>query len=353
MSIVERHGNFYAVVPVDGRPRWIACGKNKKKAQVLHDEYIVKSRRGELVIPKPITFADFAELWMRDYAALTLKPVTLYGYGITLRRYLVPAFGHTRMSALRHEHVQAYVAGLVREGRLSAKSIRAQMTPLRRMFEVAIRWGYATANPADKLALPRMEHKEIAFLTPPQMRLLIESTEPQWRGLIALGCMCGMRKGECLGLCWDSVDFEEHRLDIRRSLWDGKLQEPKTKKSSAKVPMPATVESLLFERMTISPASALNLVFCRPDGSPLRPDWVNRGVLDPALERSGLPRVTFHGLRHSFVAAHIAQGTSIKVIQELARHASIQTTLDRYGHLQPEAKADAARALEEAMWGRG
>ena len=73
--------------------------------------------------------------------------------------------------------------------------------------------------------------------------------------------------------------------------------------------------------------------------------------MTPALERAGLPRVTFHRPRHSFLAAHIARRTNIKTVQELAPHASIQTTLDRYGHPQPEAKMPAARALEEAMWG--
>ena len=283
----------------------------------------------------------------------TLKPVTLYGYRITLRRYLVPRFGHYKMTAIRHEHVQAYVAGLVREGRLSAKSIRDQVVPLRRMLNVAVQWGYLSINPAEKLALPRIEHTEMPFLTPPQMRLLIEQTEPEWRGLIALGAMCGLRKGEAIGLCWDAVDFDEHRLDVKRSMWGGKLQVPKTPKSSAKLPMPATVEDLLFERMTLSPASEMDLVYCRADGTPLRPDWVNRGVLLPALERAGLPRVTFHGLRHSFVAALIGENLPLKVIQEMARHASIQTTLDVYGHLQPEAKVNAAQALEEAVWGGG
>jgi integrase len=351
MSVVERNGNHYAVVYVDGKARWIACGKSRKKAQALHDEFIVKARRGELVIPKAITLTDFSELWMHDYCALTLKPVTIAEYKGYLKKYLKPAFGRMKMSAIRNDHVQSYVAGLVREGRLSAKSIRNQIVPLRRMFEVAIRWGYANANPAKGLALPRLEHEEMAFLTPAQMRLLIENTEPAWRSLIALGCMCGLRKGECLGLTWDSLSWEDHTIHVRRSLWGGVLQEPKTKKSSAKLPMPATVEALLFERMTISPASAMDLVFCRDDGSPLRPDYVNRGILDPALKAAGLPRVTFHALRHSFVAAHIAQGTPVKTIQELARHSSIQTTLDRYGHLQPEAKGDAARALDEAIFG--
>jgi len=52
-------------------------------------------------------------------------------------------------------------------------------------------------------------------------------------------------------------------------------------------------------------------------------------------------------------AALIGENLPLKVVQEMARHASITTTLDVYGHLQPEAKVNAAQALEEAVWGRG
>lgn len=353
MAIVRRGDNYYAVLSIDGKQKWVACGTNERRAKALHDEFIVKASRGELEFPKAIAFADFAEMWLRDYAALMLKPVTVYEYGISIRKYLLPEFGRMRVSAIRHQHIQTFISRLVREGRLSAKSIRNHIVPLRRMFTIAVRWGYASSNPAEKLALPRVVQREMAFLTIDQMRELIEATPSEWRALIALGCMCGLRKGECLGLQWSSVLWDDHSLDVRYSIWNGRLQEPKTKSSKSRVPMPATVENLLLERMTTSPASPMDLVFCRDDGSPLRPDWVNRGLLRPTLERAGLPSLGFHGLRHGFVAAHIASGTPIKVIQELARHASIQTTLDRYGHLQPEAKTNAARALDEALWGSG
>lgn len=353
MAIVKRGDHFYAVVRVDGRQRWIAAGTNKRKAQAIHDEYVVKARRGELVIPKPIRFVDFADRFIQDYAKVALKPVTVAEYRGYIEKYLKPQFGHKQMTALRHDDVQHYVARLQREGRLSPKSIRNQMTALRRMCALAVQWGYLNRNPVKDIALPRLEHKEMAFLAPEQMRLLIEATDPEWKALVALGCMCGLRKGECLGLTWDNVLWAEHRIHVRQSMWNGQLQEPKTPRSMAKVPMPKAVEDFLLERMTLSPASEMNLVFCRADGSPLRPDWVNRGLLNPALKRADLPHVTFHGLRHSFVAAHIAAGTPIKVIQELARHASIQTTLDRYGHLTPESREDAVRRIGEAVWGDG
>ena len=51
----------------------------------------------------------------------------------------------------------------------------------------------------------------------------------------------------------------------------------------------------------------------------------------------------FHDLRHTHAAWLIAQGEHPKTIQSRLGHASISTTLDRYGHLMPgmdEAAAD-------------
>lgn len=350
MAVVERNGNYYAVIRVDGKQRWLSCGKRRRDAQRLHDEHQVKARRGELHIPKPITFSAFADVFLRDYCEVSLKPSTLAEYRGYLRKYLIPEFGAMRMTAIRPDHVQAYVSRLVREGRLAPKSIRNQLIPLRRMFTLAKKWGYASENPASDITLPRDKRREVVFLSPSDMKSLIDATDPQWKALIALGCLCGLRKGECLGLTWPSVLWDEHVINVRHSLWGGELQEPKTERSASRIPMSPAVESLLLDRMINSPASEMDLVFCREDGSPLRPDYVNRGILDPALKRAGLPRATFHGLRHSFVAAHLACGTPIKVVQELARHVSIQTTLDRYGHLAPASKLDAACHLEAAVW---
>lgn len=355
MSLFERNGRWYAIVYINRHQRWIPLGSTKtitkKQAQAAHDEIAVKNHRGELVIPKPITFEDFSKVWMRDYCEITLKPVTISEYQGYLRKYLIPAFGSMKMTQIRPEHVQRHVTELVRGNRLKPKTIRNQMVPMKRMFELAIRWGYATQNPAEKIALPRQEHTEMAFLSSEQVRALVDATDPKWQALIALGAMCGMRKGECLGLTHDSILWAEKRIHVKQSLWNNKLQEPKTIRSRAKIPMCSTVEALLMERMLICPASTMNLVFCRDDGSPLRADYVNRGILEPALKKAGLPRITFHGLRHSFVAGLIEQNVNIKVIQTLARHTSIQTTLDKYGHILPDSTEDAISRLEEAVWG--
>src|SRR5262245_49322243 len=74
-------------------------------------------------------------------------------------------------------------------------------------------------------------------------------------------------------------------------------------------------------------------------------DWAR------VLRRSKLQRIRFHDLRHTYASLLIAQGAHPKYIQAQLGHASIQTTLDRYGHLMPEMHEAEARKLDKLVFG--
>ncbi len=57
----------------------------------------------------------------------------------------------------------------------------------------------------------------------------------------------------------------------------------------------------------------------------------------------------FHDLRHSFASLLIEQGAHVKYISEQLGHASVQTTLDRYGHLFDQSYTDESAKLEAAL----
>jgi len=109
---------------------------------------------------------------------------------------------------------------------------------------------------------------------------------------------------------------------------------------------PKLRESLENHKKTV-PLSPYDLVFCNEEGQPLDPDNIRNRHFIPTLKRAGLKKIRFHDLRHSFVSILIDQGQNIKFISNQVGHASIQTTIDRYGHLLPlETYADAANRLD-------
>ena len=67
------------------------------------------------------------------------------------------------------------------------------------------------------------------------------------------------------------------------------------------------------------------------------------------LKEAGLPRVSFHALRHSCASALLAAGVPLKVVSETLGHASIAITADVYAHVAPELRRDAADAMDRVL----
>ncbi|HEY8283238.1 MAG TPA: tyrosine-type recombinase/integrase, partial [Chloroflexota bacterium] len=66
-------------------------------------------------------------------------------------------------------------------------------------------------------------------------------------------------------------------------------------------------------------------------------------------KRSGLTRITFHGLRHTHATLLLLRGVNAKAVSARLGHAGIQITLDTYAHLLPEMEEQAANAIGEAL----
>lgn len=71
----------------------------------------------------------------------------------------------------------------------------------------------------------------------------------------------------------------------------------------------------------------------------------------PAVARSGLRGVTFHGLRHSFVAILVAAGCNVREVSEWAGHNSVAFTLTRYGGLFEDGSDAAIDRLDALLGG--
>lgn len=93
-----------------------------------------------------------------------------------------------------------------------------------------------------------------------------------------------------------------------------------------------------------------SLLFQGAYGAPIRHNLWCRRIFKPALaaslpERAGL---RWHDLRHSNGSHLLGRGVPIHVVKERLGHASIQTTVDVYGHLMPGADDDVAKLFEQA-----
>lgn len=94
----------------------------------------------------------------------------------------------------------------------------------------------------------------------------------------------------------------------------------------------------------------LGLVFHQPDGTWLRPDAVSDLFLR-RTRRYGLPRLTLHGLRHTWATLALEKGIHPRVVQERLGHSTIAITLGIYSHVSPTLHDEAAELVAALVLG--
>ena len=355
MGAIRKRGKQYAIQYYDaaGRRRWETIGPNLHEAKQVLAERMWERRNGKFRLNRqPITMKEFAAKWDEDYVSVQIrlgrmKESSAESCRSRSRLHIVPFFRQMRLDEITLPHVREFMKALLAK-ELSPKTVLNAMVVLKEMFKHAVQWGYLDVNPAQYAERPRAEDKEMQILTPPEIRRLLDAADEPVRTLLLCAVLTGMRRGELLGLRWEDIDLESHRIFVRRALWRGKFVTPKSRRSRRTIDMAPTLRTSLAK---LPSRFQGGLVFCRTDGEPINPDIFAQRDWARALRRAELRRIRFHDLRHTYASLLIAQGAHPKYIQAQLGHASIQTTLDRYGHLMPDAHAAEARKLDRLVFG--
>jgi integrase len=222
-----------------------------------------------------------------------------------------------------------------------------------------------TTNPCKNTRLPRLDdhtEEDMTFLERDEYaRIAVEIKDPDARDLADWLVGTGMRWGEASALQVRDLrlNVDSPTASIQRAWKKAKkgspeayyLGPPKTKRARRLVGLsPAQVE--MARRLTAGqPPEAF--VFRAAMGGPWRhANFYNR-KWKPAVEaavKKGLPkRPRIHDLRHTHVSWLIAANIPLPAIQIRLGHESIQTTVDRYGHLVRSLDGDITAAIEAAM----
>ena len=137
-----------------------------------------------------------------------------------------------------------------------------------------------------------------------------------------------------------------------------RLKAPKTRNGRRAVSLaPTVVETLRQHRKAqLEQRMALGLgrlpddapLFANFDGAPMSPDKLSRDWANLVRLRK-LPRVPFHGLRHSHVSALIAGGLDVFAVSRRIGHSDAALTLRTYTHWFSQKDVEATAAIETAL----
>jgi integrase len=206
-------------------------------------------------------------------------------------------------------------------------------------------------NPALGAKRPRVEIAPVVPFTAGELDALYDAAAPWFRVAITLGAAAGLRLGEASGLSIDRVDFLGRSLTVDRQLVTPNAGEPvfgppKTARSFRTVPLADVAVAGLAAHVEHHGTGSDGLVL-HESGQRIRRQRFSH--LWRTLRRlAGLPKATFHGLRHTYASTLLSGGVSIAAAADYLGH-SPAVLLRTYAHLMP-ADHDRARAVVESAF---
>ena len=309
------------------------------KGDLVRNEFEIADHRAQ----KAVTLADVWDNylpWAKEHKGTWRDDSYHYG------KHLEPRFASKAMESITPFDIEKMKTelkkGLNAHGKpYAAATIKHQIVLLRRLFNVARKWGmYEGGNPVERVQMPKIDNQKTDFLTEDQLSRLLETLDT-WPvkesvAFVKFAMFTGLRRGELFKLTWDDVDFERSMVTLRT---------PKGGKTTT-LPLSAQAIQVLRSLPVVS-----TFVFPgKEDKAGKRKQRTDfKGPWERIRKAAGLPDdFRFHGLRHHFASTLVSSGVDLGIVRELLTHKHVGTT-ERYAHFRPDAIKDAAAKAGELL----
>jgi integrase len=359
----KRGARWYAKYRLpDGRqvqkvlgPAWEQRGQppegwfTKGTAEAWLREVLDHAWRGTLpgMVRTGATFADAAAEWLRYVERERgCRASTLADYRSVVRVHLLPAFGELPLERIGPETIERWLAGQLREGELSRRSLQKFVVLLSGIFKRAQAVWKLPQNPVasiERRSVP--QRAEIEFYEPEEVYSLLRAAHDEQDGALYLtAAMTGLHMGELLALRWRDVDLPARTVRVTASYIAGRLGTPKSGFGRAVPLVDEVAETLARLGSRECWTGPDDLVFVGTAGEYLDGSALRRRF-KRARDTAGLRPLRFQDLRHTFGSVAI-RTVDPRDLQEWMGHSNISTTQIYMRHTP---QADAAKRLSAAF----
>ena len=348
----------------------------KQKEKWLNEQAVLFERECKGLpqeVDRSITLAKYTELWFQTIAPGKLAKSTLARERQDIDRFL-PVLGNLKLTELRPEHFRQLYANLrkvknQKTGKpLSECTVEGVHACLCGILSDAMEGGFLDHNPAWRTYRYAGKKKEKVIADEATTQRLITALEEEslkYETYFKLIIATGMRRGECCGLQWGDINWQERSIHIQRNVVkvtgeDIIVKETKTVAGDRYVYFSLEMESLLkeFQRECAWEAETYDnrkledtdYIFRRHGYRlPMTPTtftWRFKLI----LKKHGLPTaLNVHSLRHTNASLLIAGGADVATVAGLLGHSQPSTTLDIYTHAFDKNKKAASQVLQEGL----
>ena len=291
------------------------------------------------------TLSKVAGLWKADKKQY-VKKSTYAAYCLLIQSHLLPDLGEKE--DIREEDVQGLVNRKLESG-LSQKTVRDILVVLKMILRYGAKHGLLPSHQIDVIFPTDREKQDLEVLTLAHQRQLMTFVKDHFTFLnlgIYICLSAGLRIGEVCALQWDDMDIASGVIRVNKTiqriyLVDGEeknteliIDKPKTKNSIREVPMTKDLLALVRPLKKI----VRNDFYVLTNAATPTEPRTYRCYFNKLQQQLGLPKMRFHGLRHSFATRCIESKCDYKTVSVLLGHSNISTTLNLYVHPNLEQK---------------
>lgn len=287
-------------------------------------------------------FAEFAQVFIDEYARQNCQPITVEGYLKMLNGRILDGIGHYKLSKISPLILNRFYNNLVNSTKkvrnedgnieeiyaLGQESLNKYYNLINGIFKYAVDMRILKNNPNQSVPKPKTKKHEIKkrqFYDPEELKSFIRAIDtldqPIYQLIFYLPVMCGLRKAEVLGLSKNDIDLVNQKINLTTSCEyvKGKkvYTDLKTKSSNRSIFYPQILHELLKDVLENCETEYLF------EG--ITEDQID-DKLEQIIKKNDLRRLTFHKLRHSHATFLLANGADIETVRNRLGHSDISTT---------------------------
>lgn len=297
----------------------------REEALAFLQRKLGKAASGEAIPLDRVKISNLLDLFQSDYDLN--ERATAYIVALRIKKYLLPAFGDTKVIKFRTAQVEAYIKQRQRQEAMPA-TINRELAILHRAFQL----GYQTDPPmvARVPYLPKLAEDNVrtGFLKRPEYERLLKVLPIELRLLFVFGYHLGMRKSALLKLKWSQVDLNAGLIFLQR------------KRSAKHIPQAVPIYGDMRAFLEMQPRTS-EYIFAR--GSEPIKDF--RRSWAKACKEAGVPDLLFHDLRRTAARNLRRAGVPESVAMKITGHKT-RSMFERYNIVDEDDIRDVGRRVE-------
>ena len=336
----------------------------KSEAETRLVQMKIEIKGGNYIQKKNLTINTYFNEWLK-IKEKEVSPKTYSTYKLYTKNIL-QYLGHIELININVKLLKDFYAKLAEEKEISQTTIRHHYSILNTALNEAIILGYINNNPNQKIKKPKASTiKQKKCYSADEVSILLSNLKNEnlkYQAIIYLALDSGCRRGELTGLTWEDINFNENTININKATQylSGKgIFEKSTKSdtSNRKVYISETTanilkqykhEQLMMKFKLGSKWKNSKRVFTTDDGDDIHPDTPSK-IFYKIIKKYNLPKISFHGLRHTSISLLIQKGIQPQIISKKAGHSSISVTHDIYSHFFDNEFKETANVMNEIL----